>query len=339
MGENKEILRIEDLKVNFLTYAGKVQAVRGVSLTMNQGEILAVVGESGCGKSVTAQTVLQLNPVPPCQIEKGRIIFNEGDDLLTYSEKEMRKIRGGNISMIFQDPMTSLNPTKRVGAQIVEGIRKHQKVPKKEAKEMALEMLRKVGIANPETRFKQYPFEFSGGMRQRVMIAMALVCRPQILIADEPTTALDVTIQAQIVDLMLELSREMGTAIMIITHDMGVVADIADRVVIMYAGRIVERGGVRDIFYHARHPYTWGLLNSIPKAGHEEGGRLEPIEGVPPDLIQEIPGCPFAPRCRYAMRICKDSMPEEKVIEGGHCASCWLLDERAPKVENPIEKE
>lgn len=339
MSENKEILRIENLKVNFLTYAGKVQAVRGVSLTMNQGEILAVVGESGCGKSVTAQTVLQLNPMPPCQIQEGKIIFNGGDDLLKYSEKEMRKVRGKNISMIFQDPMTSLNPTKRVGAQIVEGILKHQKVSKAQAKEMAIDMLKKVGIANPETRFRQYPFEFSGGMRQRVMIAMALVCKPQILIADEPTTALDVTIQAQIVDLMLELSREMDTAIMIITHDMGVVADIADKVVIMYAGKIVERGDVRDIFYHARHPYTWGLLNSIPKGEHEESVRLEPIEGTPPDLIQEIAGCPFAPRCQYAMKVCMESMPEEKEISKGHGASCWLLDERAPKVKNPIEKE
>ena len=264
MSESKEkqpLLKIDDLHVSFLTYAGKVQAVRGVSLSMQEGEILAIVGESGCGKSVTAQTILQLNPSPPSVVEAGSIEL-EGRDLLQLDDAKMRAIRGHEISMIFQDPMTSLNPTMRIGKQIMEAILKHQKVTKKEAYDRAVEMLRLVGLSNPEQRMKQYPFEFSGGMRQRAMIAMALVCRPKILIADEPTTALDVTIQSQIVDLMLDLRQKLKTAILIITHDMGVVADIADRVAVMYAGVIVEKGDVKEIFFHPKHPYTCLLYTS-----------------------------------------------------------------------------
>lgn len=331
--EKRPLLKINDLHVSFLTYAGKVQAVRGVSLSMEAGEILAIVGESGCGKSVTAQTILQLNPTPPAVIEGGSVEL-EGRDLTKYTETQMRTVRGHEISMIFQDPMTSLNPTMRVGAQIMEGILKHQKVSRKEAYDRAVEMLRLVGMANPEQRMKQYPHEFSGGMRQRAMIAMALVCNPKLLIADEPTTALDVTIQSQIVDLMLELRDKLKTAILIITHDMGVVADIADRVAVMYAGIIVEKGSVQDIFYHPKHPYTWGLLESIPKPGANGSERLIPIEGTPPDLIAPPKGCPFAARCDYAMKICHGCMPEITTVSGGHEVRCWLRHEYAPKVQN-----
>lgn len=336
MSENKDrkpLLKIEDLHVSFMTYAGRVQAVRGVSLSMEKGEILAVVGESGCGKSVTAQTILQLNPSPPSVIEGGKIEL-EGRDLITCSESEMRKVRGREISMIFQDPMTSLNPTARVGNQIMEGILKHQKVSRKQAYDRAVEMLRLVGLSNPEQRMRQYPHEFSGGMRQRAMIAMALVCDPKILIADEPTTALDVTIQSQIVDLMLELREKLKTGILIITHDMGVVADIADRVAVMYAGMIVESGDVQEIFYHPKHPYTWGLLDSIPKPGTGRTDRLVPIDGTPPDLIYPPKGCPFAARCDYCMKICHERMPEITDAAGGHQVRCWLQHEYAPKVEN-----
>lgn len=263
---SEALLKIDDLHVSFATYAGKVQAVRGVDLSLEKGEIVAVVGESGCGKSVTAQTIIRLNPSPPCSIDGGSILF-QGTDLTSLPIKEIRKLRGSKIGMIFQDPMTSLDPTKQVGTQIIEAIRRHEKVSKKEAFARSVEMLELVGISNPVERMKQYPHEFSGGMRQRAMIAMALVCHPELLIADEPTTALDVTIQAQIVDLLLSLREKLGTSILIITHDMGVVADIADRVTIMYAGMVVESGTVEEIFYNPRHPYTWGLLKSIPKPG------------------------------------------------------------------------
>ena len=263
---------------------------------------------------------------------EGGSIELEGRDLLQLDDAKMRAIRGHEISMIFQDPMTSLNPTMRIGKQIMEAILKHQKVTKKEAYDRAVEMLRLVGLSNPEQRMKQYPFEFSGGMRQRAMIAMALVCRPKILIADEPTTALDVTIQSQIVDLMLDLRQKLKTAILIITHDMGVVADIADRVAVMYAGVIVEKGDVKEIFFHPKHPYTWGLLDSIPRPD-THGERLIPIEGAPPDLIAPPKGCPFAARCDYAMKICHEQMPEI-TAEGDHEVRCWLCHEFAPKVVN-----
>ena len=310
----EKIIDVQDLRVSFRTYAGKVQAVRGVSLTVYEGEVLAVVGESGCGKSVTAQSILGLNPTPPAVVEGGSILF-EGTDILSLKEKEMCAIRGNKIGMIFQDPMTSLDPTKKVGYQMTEAILQHEKVTKKEAQDRAVELLRQVGISDPERRMNQYPFEFSGGMRQRVMIASTLGCHPRLLIADEPTTALDVTIQAQIIDLLLELRKTMGMSIMIITHDMGVVADIADRVAVMYAGKIVESGTVKDIFYRPAHPYTWGLLESLPDKNGKTA-RLEPIEGTPPDLIAPPQGCPFADRCAYCMNICHRMMPEEYVVSG-----------------------
>ena len=328
------LLEVKDLHVSFATYAGKVQAVRGVDLTVDRGEILAVVGESGCGKSVTAQTIMRLNPSPPCHIDNGSVQF-DGQELTQLPEREMRKLRGSKIGMIFQDPMTSLDPTKQVGYQIIEAIRRHEKVSKKEAYARSVEMLELVGINNPVQRMKQYPHEFSGGMRQRAMIAMSLVCHPELLIADEPTTALDVTIQAQILDLLLDLRARLGTSILIITHDMGVVADVADRVMIMYAGMVMETGTVKEVFYDPQHPYTWGLQASIPK--HDGGGgRLIPIDGTPPDLLAPPVGCPFADRCEYAMGICHEQMPESTARSETHSARCWLYHPMAPKVTNPI---
>ena len=321
------LLKIEDLRISFDTYAGEVQAVRGVDLELRKGEVLAVVGESGCGKTVTAQAIMQLNPSPPARVVSGRILLEERD-LVSMREREIRRVRGGEISMIFQDPMTSLNPTARIGRQIMEGILKHQKVSRAEARQRALDMLRMVGISNPEERMRQYPYEFSGGMRQRVMIAMALVCNPKILIADEPTTALDVTIQSQIIDLLLELRNKLNTTILIITHDMGVVADIADRVAVMYAGLIVEQGTVRELFYEPAHPYTLGLLQSIPRM-NDRNARLVPIEGNPPDLLNPPQGCPFAGRCSRCMRICRELPPEKTMLSGEHFVRCWLQHEYA----------
>ncbi len=321
------LLKIEDLRISFDTYAGEVQAVRGVDLELRKGEVLAVVGESGCGKTVTAQAIMQLNPSPPARVVSGRILL-EDRDLVSMHEREIRRVRGGEISMIFQDPMTSLNPTARIGRQIMEGILKHQKVSRAEARQRALDMLRMVGISNPEERMRQYPYEFSGGMRQRVMIAMALVCNPKILIADEPTTALDVTIQSQIIDLLLELRNKLNTTILIITHDMGVVADIADRVAVMYAGLIVEQGTVRELFYEPAHPYTLGLLQSIPRM-NDRNARLVPIEGNPPDLLNPPQGCPFAGRCSRCMRICRELPPEKTMLSGEHFVRCWLQHEYA----------
>ena len=328
------LLEVKDLRVAFHTYAGKIQAVRGVNFEVKKGEILAVVGESGCGKSVTAKTIMRLNPCPPCEIEQGEILF-ENQDLTKLPLKEMRKLRGKKIGMIFQDPMTSLDPTKQVGSQIMEAVLRHEKISKKEAYKRSVEMLELVGINNPTERMKQYPHEFSGGMRQRAMIAMSLVCNPELLIADEPTTALDVTIQAQILDLLLELREKLGTSILLITHDMGVVADVADRVMIMYAGKALETGTVEEVFYSPMHPYTWGLQGSIPK--HDGGNeRLVPIEGTPPDLLKPPVGCPFANRCEYSMKICHSQMPERIHKTDTHSARCWLYHEMAPKVTNPI---
>ena len=333
---SEKILDVKNLHVYFDTYAGVVKAIRDVSFHVNKGESLAIVGESGSGKSVTVQTVMKLIPMPPGRIASGEILFKDRD-IVKMNEAEMRKIRGGEIGMIFQDPMTSLNPTMTVGKQIAEGIMMHQKVSHKEAMAKALEMLKAVNIPNPEERLNSYPHQFSGGMRQRVVIAIALACNPDLLIADEPTTALDVTVQAQILDLMNELKSKMNTAIILITHDLGVVADLAERVIVMYGGEIMEEAAVHDIFKDPKHPYTWGLIKSIPRLDIDrEKEKLSSIDGTPPDLFNPPVGCPFAPRCEYAMEICKKEKPG--MINGGnnHRVSCWLLDERAETVTNPV---
>src|ERR1700730_284943 len=278
------ILEVNNLQVSFKMYTGEVQAVRGVSFTLNKGEVLAIVGESGCGKSVTAQTLMRLVPSPPSYIKAGSIMFDGKHEITKLSEHQMEKIRGEEMGMIFQDPMTSLNPTMTIGSQITEGLRKHQRMSRKEAKFRAVEILKLVGMSNPNERIHQYPHELSGGMRQRVMIAIALACNPKLLIADEPTTALDVTIQAQIIDLLRDIQEKTETSIILITHDLGVVAEMAQRVIVMYAGKVVEQGNVDDIFYNPKHPYTWGLLRSIPRLDNDKHDDLVPIPGTPPDL-------------------------------------------------------
>ena len=329
------MLEIKGLRVSFHTYSGEVQAVRGVNLELEEGGILAIVGESGCGKSVTAQSVLRLHD-PVITEYKGGEILLDGKNLLVLSEKEIQRIRGKEISMIFQDPMTSLNPTMTVGNQIIEVLREHEKdengkrISIKEAKERAIELLKMVRIPNAERRINEYPHEFSGGQRQRVMIAMAMACAPKILIADEPTTALDVTVQAQILELMKEMQRTKGTSIIIISHDMGAVASIAKNVAVMYGGIVVESGTVEDIFYRHEHPYTKGLLDSVPKAGQRKDKELDSIEGTPPDLVKPPVGCPFADRCKYAMKVCKEYLPEETELSGNHKCRCWLLDPECP---------
>ena len=295
-----KVLDVNGLHVSFDTYAGEVQAVRGVTFQLHEGEVLAIVGESGCGKSVTAQTIMKLNPMPPARIPQGEVHLGE-HDIVKASEKEMQQLRGKEVSMIFQDPMTCLNPTKQVGKQIVEAIRHHQHLSAKEAKEQAIKYLKLVNIPNAEERAKQYPHEFSGGMRQRAMIAMALSCNPKVLIADEPTTALDVTIQAQIMDLLAEIKEETNTAIILITHDLGVVAGMADRVAVMYAGKIVETGAVEDIFYRNAHPDTQALLKSLPTVDSDRTERLVSIAGTPPDLLIPPKGCAVAARCEHCM--------------------------------------
>jgi oligopeptide transport system ATP-binding protein len=317
------ILEVKDLHISFHTYAGEVKAVRGVNFEVKKGESVAIVGESGCGKSVTAQSIMQLLPKPAAQYKEGSIVFN-GQDLLKKNEKEMQRIRGNEIGMIFQDPMTSLNPTMKVGKQIAENLIKHQHLSKAEAKKRAIEMLRLVGIPQPDKRADQYPHEFSGGMRQRGMIAVALACQPKLLIADEPTTALDVTIQAQILNLMKELQQKTGTSIIMITHDLGVVAEMCDRVVVMYAGQVIETGTVDDIFYRPQHPYTRGLLKSVPRLDMDRSAPLHPILGTPPDLLNPPKGCPFFARCESAMKICENHDPTLQQIGKGHYAACWL---------------
>jgi oligopeptide transport system ATP-binding protein len=332
------ILEVKDLKVSFHTYAGEVHAVRGVTFNLKKGECLAIVGESGSGKTVTSKAIMRLIPTPPGEIKKeSQVLFDGKLDIAKMSDKEMESVRGSEMGMIFQDPMTSLNPTMKVGAQISEGLIKHQGLSRSAARERSIEMLRLVGMPNPESRIDQYPHEFSGGMRQRVMIAIALACNPKLLIADEPTTALDVTIQAQILDLMRDLQEKTGASIILITHDLGVVADIAQRVVVMYAGKVVEQGTLDDVFYNPQHPYTWGLLRSVPRLDNDEKEELIPIDGTPPDLIAPPKGCGFAPRCPYAMEVCMEQDPETTKINQGHSAACWLLHPNAPKVERPVE--
>jgi len=325
------LLDVDDVATWFFTRDGVVRAVDGVSFTVGRGEAVAIVGESGCGKSVTSLSIMRLIASPPGRIVKGRVLF-EGRDLLHLSEPEMRGIRGNAISMIFQEPMTSLNPVLTIGHQIAEALVLHQDSSRGRAAQRAIELLRLVRIPDAERRASQYPHQLSGGMRQRVMIAMALACEPRLLIADEPTTALDVTIQAQILDLMRELQRKTGAAIVLITHDLGVVAEMAERVVVMYAGRKVEEAPVTELFAHPRHPYTRGLLDSIPRLGAGEHGetrgrtRLAEIAGTVPSLLEPIVGCAFAPRCRYAVARCRTDAPPLEQKADGHFAACWESD-------------
>ncbi|MFS0673143.1 ABC transporter ATP-binding protein [Ornithinibacillus sp. 179-J 7C1 HS] len=325
----EKILEVKDLHVTFTTYGGTVQAVRGVDFHLNKGETLAIVGESGCGKSVTSNAIMRLIPSPPGKITAGKILF-KGKDLTKLTEKQSRSIRGVDISMIFQDPMTALNPTLTIETQLIEGLKQHRKISPVEAKRRALEMMELVGIPNPVERMKQYPHQFSGGMRQRIVIAIALICEPELLIADEPTTALDVTIQAQILELFEKIQEVTGVSIILITHDLGVVAKIADRIAVMYAGKIIETGTKREIFYHPEHPYTKGLLNSVPRL--DTKGKLKPIDGTPPDLFSPPQGCPFAPRCPLAMEVCNKVYPESSVLSDSHSVNCWLQDERAKQL-------
>ena len=331
------VLKVEDLHVSFDTYAGEVKAVRGVTFDVMEGEVLAIVGESGCGKSVTAQTIMKLNPMPPARIVKGEIILAD-KNIVKAAENEMMKIRGKDVSMIFQDPMTCLNPTMTVGKQLTEAICHHQKLSKQEAHKEALRLLNLVKIPNAEQRSKQYPHEFSGGMRQRVMIAMALSCAPKLLIADEPTTALDVTIQAQIMDLLEEIRQKTNTAIILITHDLGVVASMADRVAVMYAGKIVEIGTAEDIFYRSSHPYTKALLKSLPTTEMDRSVRLVSIAGTPPDLLNPPVGCGFASRCKNCMKICQSELPPQFEVDHNHLSSCWLHHEDCPGAQSGGEE-
>lgn len=331
----KKILEINELAVSFKTHAGEVQAIRGIDLALYKGETLAIVGESGSGKSVTARAVMGLLSQKQAMIKSGSILFG-GMDLLHVSQRQMRKIRGKDIAMIFQDPMTSLNPTMTIERQIIEPLRMHQRLIKSAAKKKAVELLKMVGIPQPGIRIKQYPHQFSGGMRQRVVIAVALACDPQILIADEPTTALDVTIQAKILELLNGLQKKTQTSIIFITHDLGVVANMANRVAVMYAGKIVEVGTVDEIFYNPKHPYTWGLLSSMPTLNLKDK-ELYSIPGSIPDLIDPPQGDAFAPRNPYAMKIDTEEQPPMFKISETHYAATWLLDPRAPKVDPPEE--
>ena len=324
----RKLLSVRNLKTSFFTHVGEVKAVRGISFDVNEGEVLGIVGESGSGKSVTSLSIMGLLQYPG-RVVDGEILLN-GEDILTYSKNQMRRVRGKEIAMIFQDPMTSLNPVYTIGNQVMEMILEHEKMTKREARARAIEMLKLVGIPAAEKRIDSYPHEFSGGMRQRVMIALALSCNPKLLIADEPTTALDVTIQAQILNLIKKLNRQFGMTTMLITHDLGVVATVCDKVAVMYGGLIMEYGTVDEIFYHPRHPYTMGLLGSIPHVDGGEKRRLIPIDGTPPDLINPPKGCPFSTRCKYCMNVCTREQPPY-YAEDKHRTMCWLLDVDAPK--------
>jgi len=324
----RKLLSVRNLKTSFFTHVGEVKAVRGISFDVNEGEVLGIVGESGSGKSVTSLSIMGLLQYPG-RVVDGEILLN-GEDILTYSKNQMRKVRGKEIAMIFQDPMTSLNPVYTIGNQIMEMILEHEKMSRREARARAIEMLKLVGIPAAEKRIDSYPHEFSGGMRQRVMIALALSCNPKLLIADEPTTALDVTIQAQILNLIKKLNRQFGMTTMLITHDLGVVATVCDKVAVMYGGLIMEYGTADEIFYHPRHPYTMGLLGSIPHVDGGEKRRLIPIDGTPPDLINPPKGCPFSTRCKYCMNVCTQEQPPY-FAEDKHRTMCWMLDADAPK--------
>lgn len=338
MEKHERLLEVNDLAVSFFTYAGEVQAVRGVSWHLDKNETIALVGESGCGKSVTIQTVMGLLQSPG-RVIGGSVRF-EGRDMLALNAKELRQIQGNRMSMIFQDPLSYLNPTMRVGEQIAESYRLHHKVSRAEAEARVLDMMRLISFPEPERNMRAYPHQLSGGMRQRIMVAMALICNPQVLFADEPTTAMDVTIQAQIIELMNSLKEKLNTAIVLITHDLGVVANMAQRIYVMYAGKIVERGSAKDIFYRPKHPYTWGLLASVPRLDAEQDRDFRYIPGTPPDLLNPPKGCPFAARCRYACRACVTDMPEETAFDTqDHRASCWLYHPGAEALLAAAQRE
>ena len=324
--ESTPVISIKDLKTHFFTRDGVVKAVDGISYDIAEGEVVGIVGESGCGKSVSALSIMRLVADPPGKIVGGEIIF-EGEDLLAMDDAEMRDIRGNRIGMVFQEPMTSLNPVLTIGRQLTETIELHQHLSHEVALERAGELLSLVGISDAPNRLTDYPHQFSGGMRQRVMIAMALSCNPKLILADEPTTALDVTIQAQILDLMRDLAVQFGTALIIITHNLGVVARYAQRVIVMYAGRIIEVGTARQIYEDPRHPYTLGLLGSVPRLDADRVERLETIEGLPPDLIDMPDRCSFAPRCKYAIDKCWEESPELETLDGGRTSACWRAAE------------
>jgi oligopeptide/dipeptide ABC transporter ATP-binding protein len=322
------LLQVRDLRVEFDTYGGVVKAVRGVEFSVGAGETLAIVGESGCGKSATLHGVAGLIPSPPGRITSGSVRF-EGRELVGLPLRELNRIRGKRIGMIFQDPMTSLDPTMRVGLQITEALRVHEGMGRAAARRRAIELLQRVRIAQAAARVDDYPFQFSGGMRQRVMIAMAIACNPALLLADEPTTALDVTVQAEILSLLAELQRERGMSLVLVTHDLGVVARVADHVAVMYAGQVVERGTAEDVFARAAHPYTLGLQAAMPHGGEGDRRPLVPIEGSPPDLFRPPPGCAYFDRCPWAMRICEGRDPPLWTLEADHAARCWLHHARA----------
>ena len=331
-----ELLQVKDLQTHFFTPDGVVQAVRGVSFDLDEGETLGIVGESGSGKSVTALSVMRLIPWPPGKIVSGEIIYR-GDDLLKYSNEEMRHVRGKEIAMIFQDPMTSLNPVMTISRQIGEMLKLHLGMTDKQARTRTIELLKLVGIPSAEQRLNAYPHQFSGGMRQRVMIAMALSCNPRLLIADEPTTALDVTIQAQILEIIKRLKHEFNTAVIFITHDLGVVAGLCDRVIVMYGGRVMEESPTTGLYKDPRHPYTLGLLKSVPRLDEDRKERLEPIPGMPPDLVNPIAGCPFYPRCTFREEYHRDNMPPLRNVAPGHQVACFI-DVRATEAHE-IEDE
>ncbi|MBR5947150.1 MAG: ABC transporter ATP-binding protein [Clostridia bacterium] len=324
---NEHLLEVKDLHVSFDTAVGEIKAVRGVDFYLDRGETLCIVGESGCGKSVTIQTLMRLNDEPPASIKHGSILYKD-EDIVKKTQKEMRRYRGEEFSMIFQDAMTALNPTTKIGKQMREAIRQHKDISKEDAKKLILEMLTLVGLPNPAVIYDRFPHTLSGGQRQRVMIAMALSLHPSILLADEPTTALDVTIQAQILELMNGLKKELNMGIIFITHNMGVVAKMADRIAVMYAGQVVESGTAEDVFYRPKHPYTWGLIGSMPSLTGEVPERLFSIPGTPPDLFAPPKGCGFASRCQYCMNACVDHLPPEFEVSPGHKVRCWLMDER-----------
>ncbi len=328
------LLEVKNLNTSFKIGVGTVQAVRGVSFHVKEAESIGIVGESGSGKSVTMLSVMGLLP-NYATITADSLLF-DGKELTKMTPKELRALHGSDIGMVFQDPMTSLNPLFTVQNQLMEPLRIHQHMNRAQAKARALELLKLVEIPDPEARLKQYPHEFSGGMRQRVMIAIAIACNPKMVIADEPTTALDVTIQAQILDLLNHLKREMNTSIIMITHDLGVIASMCSRILVMYGGIICEEGTAREIFYDARHPYTWGLLNSIPKIHGDPNEKLIPIHGTPPDMLMPPKGCPFAPRCEYCMPVCREYMPPRTVLNETHAVTCHLMHPKAPKVTREV---